>query len=440
MCSPLLVAPVPLSWSHQRYGPLKENKSLTRHPFGRFFLALAVFFAPGLGWAGGGPVFSAAGPDAAAYGEAEAYPAGSRAVPVPQASMVGHYTHFQEKFPHRIAPRAVSPSALGWADNELKLTYSFGGVTHDLSDYLSRHPVTGLLIAQDGMILYEHYQYDRNAQDAFLSQSMAKTITSLLVGIALHEGAIRSVDQPAADYVPGLAGSEYGKTPIRALLHMASGVAFKEVYDGPGDNQTLNRMLFVPGGPVTAKAVTVFNTREAPPDTRFHYAGVETEVLGLVLARAVKMPLTEYLRTRIWQPMGAEADAAWTVDHTGQEIAYCCVSAVLHDWARLGLMLAHDGAWNGKQIVPREFVLSATTPEAAFQRPGTATRFFGYGDQIWLFPGPRRQFALLGIHGQAIFVDPLSKLVLVHTAVRLKPSNDPAALELRALWAALVAR
>ena len=269
---------------------------------------------------------------------------------------------------------------------------------------------------------------------------MAKTIVGMLLGIAVHEGAIHSVDQTAADYVSTLAGTEFGKTPIRALLHMASGIAFKEVYDAPGDNQRLSQMLFTRANPGPARAVAMFNTREEPPDTRFHYAGIDTEVLGLVLTQAVKMPLTEYLRTRIWQPMGAEANAAWTIDTAGQETAFCCLNAVLRDWARVGMMLANDGAWNGRQIVPRQWVLDATTPQEPFQRPGTATPFFGYGYQTWLLPGPRRQFALLGIHGQAIFVDPAAKLVLVHTAVRLKASRDPEAVELRALWHALVAR
>jgi len=229
-------------------------------------------------------------------------------------------------------------------------------------------------------------------------------------------------------------------TPIRALLHMASGIAFTELYDQPSDNQRLGQMLFTQANPGPARAVAQFNTRERPPDTLFHYAGINTEVLGLVVTGAVKMPLADYLRTRIWQPMGAEADAAWTIDTTGQEVAYCCLNMVLRDWARLGMMLANDGAWNGRQIVPRQWVLDATTAQAPFLRPGTMTRFYGYGYQVWLLPGPRRQFAMLGIHGQTIFVDPEAKLVLVHTAVRLKASNDPAAVELLALWRALVAR
>jgi CubicO group peptidase (beta-lactamase class C family) len=265
-------------------------------------------------------------------------------------------------------------------------------------------------------------------------------VTSMLLGIAVAEGAIRSIDQPASDYVPELAGSEYGATPIRALLHMASGVAFSEVYDGADDNAKLGRMRFGSSNPGAAKALAMFNAREAAPGTRFHYASSETQVLGLVLAAAVRMPLAAYLQSRIWQPMGAEADASWVVDSRGADVASCCLNAVLRDWARFALLLAHDGAWHGRQIIPRQWVLDATSVEAPYLAPAAATRTFGYGYQVWLRPGGRRQFALLGVHGQVILVDPLAHLVLVHTAVRLKASQDPAAAELYALWQALVAR
>ncbi len=276
----------------------------------------------GSAWADEAPVFSPTGPDAAAYGAAEGYPVGGRAAPIPRVDMVGSYSHFAEKYPSRQVARADSPSVWLRATRELTLDYTYQGQTRDLPDYLSRNPTTGLLIARGDTILYEHYQYGRTDQDRMLSQSMAKTLVAMLVGIAVREGAIRSIDQPAADYVPALAGSEIGKTPIRALLHMASGVAFKEIYDAPGDSQRLSRMLFTRANPGPAQAVAQFDTREEPPDTYFHYAGLDTEALGLVVTQAVKMPLAEYLRTRIWQPMGAEADAAWTIDTTGQEVAY----------------------------------------------------------------------------------------------------------------------
>ena len=203
-------------------------------------------------------------------------------------------------------------------------------------------------------------------------------------------------------------------------------------------------MLWQRGGPGPVAAVRRFDTREVSPDTAFHYAGLNSETLGLVLAAATGMHPSDYLGSRIWQRIGTELEATWQVDASGQEATMCCISAVLRDWARFGVLLANDGAWQGQQVIPRQWVLDATTaaPGSAFA-PRVAAPFFGYGYQVWLFPplpglGPRRQFALLGIHGQAIYVDPLSKLVLVHTAVRPRASGDPMAPELIALWAALV--
>jgi CubicO group peptidase (beta-lactamase class C family) len=120
------------------------------------------------------------------------------------------------------------------------------------------------------------------------------------------------------------------------------------------------------------------------------------------------------------------------------ETAQCCLSAVARDWLRLGMLLAADGVRNEREIIPRVWVLEATTPSEPFLAPGVAARTFGYGCQTWLLPGARRQFALMGLHGQAIFVDPDTSLVLVHTAVRVASAPDPGLAELLALWRALV--
>jgi CubicO group peptidase (beta-lactamase class C family) len=387
-----------------------------------------------------GPVFSDSGPDAVNYGLARNYPVARGGAVLPQVYMVGNYSHFDTLWPSHPVAKPPEASPLRRAAQEIALSYPYQSASRSLDDYLQRNPATGLLIAKDDTILFEHYQYGRTDRDRLLSQSMAKTVTSMLLGIAVAEGAIRSIDQPASDYVPDLAGSEYGGTSIRTLLHMASGVAFTEVYDGADDNAKLARMRFGSGNPGAARALALSNTREAAAGTRFHYASSETQVLGLVLAAAVRMPLAAYLQSRVWQPMGAEADASWVVDSRGAEIASCCISATLRDWARFGLLLAHDGAWHGRQIIPRQWVLDATGVEAPYLAPGAATRTFGYGYQVWLRPGGRRQFALLGVHGQVILVDPVAHLVLVHTAVRVKASQDPTATELYALWQALVAR
>jgi CubicO group peptidase (beta-lactamase class C family) len=267
---------------------------------------------------------------------------------------------------------------------------------------------------------------------------MAKTVTSMLIGIAIAEGHIRSVDDLAATYVPGLADTEYGRTSLRDLLQMSSGVRFSETYSGRDDVARLFVETIFQESPGGVEAVKPYNQRGWPSGTIFSYASVETQVLGLVLRGAVGRPIAEYLKEKIWEPMGAEADASWLIDRSGQEATYCCLNAVLRDYARLGLLLAYDGSLRGRQLIPAAWINDATRvrDDQPHLRPGTARRYLGYGYQVWLLPGERRMFALLGAHGQAIFVDPSSRLVMVQTAVFKQPT-DPI-LEAFALWRGVV--
>ena len=397
-----------------------------------------VFSSVALGQ-GAQPMFSDGGPDADAYGKADGYPAGTT-IGRPQRFLVGNFSRLPSPS-HRVE-RAEAAWEFKRADKEVEVSFMRRGTRFaSIQDYLQRHPATGLLILKDDTILYERYQYARTDRDRFLSQSMAKTATGMLIGIAVAEGLIASLDAPAETYVPGLAGKEYGRTPIKALLHMASGVKFSENYGGDDDIAKLARGLRELKSNGQAGVIGQFNSRVVPPDTKFAYASVETEILGLVLAKATGRPAAVYLAEKIWRPIGAEADAYWMTDGAGQEMTYCCLYATLRDYARLGRLLAHDGEWNGRQIVPRQWVIDATTvkPGDKFLEPRTATPFFGYGFQTWIFPGERRMFALLGIHGQRIYIEPKSKLVMVQTAVRAKPSNDPADADTVGLWMALVA-
>jgi len=386
-----------------------------------------------------GPVFSNTGPDAEIYGAAGGFRVGTRASTSQEIYLVGTYSHFDELFASRLVPRATTPWIFKRAP-EPTISYSFNSDRLSIENYLSRNPTTGLLIAKDDTILYEHYQYARSDRDRFLSQSMAKTITAMLIGIAISEDKIKSIDDLVLAYVPDLAKTEYGKTSIKDLLHMSSGVAFTENYNGLDDVARLWGDLFGEPGKDPISSVAQFNRRVAPPGTKWHYASVETEILGLVLRAAIGRPVADYLRDKVWQAIGAEADASWAVDGTGREVTFCCFNAVLRDYARLGRLLAHDGAWEGRQLIPRQWLVDATTVRATdgYLAPRVATPFFGYGYQVWLFPGEQRRFALLGVRGQMILVDPASKLVMVHTAVRQKPSDRARNAETIALWLAVV--
>lgn len=372
-----------------------------------------------------GPRFAAGGPEADALGAAAGYPTGDRTTFYDVGSAVGSHSHMDELFPSRLVHRAPTPSRLARAA-EPRIPA--------LDDYLARSLTTGLLIARDDTILLERYQYGRSDRHRLTSWSMAKTVTAMLVGIAIAEGHIRSVDDQAATYVPELAGTEYGRTSLRHLLQMSSGVRFREDYSGNDDSITLVMNTYLLRGVGGPSAVMSFNERTAPAGTRFYYSSAESQVLGLVLRGATGRPPAEYLQSRIWQPIGAEADATWLVDNSGQEATFCCFNAVLRDYARLGLLMAHDGSWRGRQVVPAAWVKEMTSMRPGQPRPAT----FGYGYQTWILPGERRMFMFWGVRGQRIYVDPQSKLVMVNTSVHKKSVDGAALREMHALWLALV--
>ena len=307
-----------------------------------------------------------------------------------------------------------------------------GAGRFDLDGYMDRNPATGLLIARGDTILAERYQYARTDRQRLTSFSMAKTLVALLVGIAQAEGHIGSLDDPAEAHVAALRGSAYGATPLRHLLTMSSGVQFREDYDGTDDAARLSRQTI--GGQSAGGAVAArqFDTRIAPPGARWYYASAETFVLALVLRAATGSPLAAYFADRVWRKIGAEADSTWLVDRSGQEVGYMGFNAVLRDYARLGAMLAAGGQAGGQEVVPREWVAAMTRAQVP---PHATGRFFGYGYQTWVFPGGR-DFALLGVRGQAMFIDPVSGLVMVHTAVRADP-RDAGGADTVALWRAL---
>ncbi len=384
-----------------------------------------------------------AAPDEELLGKSAGYPIGTaRNWAVDERVRVGSFSHLDQILPHNTLGKSPTPSSLKSAPKPSPITYKFDNRTLTLSDFLNRQRISGLMIVKDGQVLAEHYQYDRTAQHRFISHSMAKSLVSVAVGIALAEKKIRSLDDKAAAYVSELAGSAYGETTIRNLLRMASGVKFSEVYDGKDD---LSRFSTKRAQAGTIPALLMFNEREVSVGTRFKYSSAETVALVAVLKSTTGESISKYLAERLWQPMGAEADATWTIARSdGFENGSGRFNAVLRDYARLGALLAADGAANGKQIVPKDYLLEATDwhrHPPAF-RPNKATAYFGYGYQFWTYPGTKRRFALLGVYGQSIFVDPELKLVLVITAVTKNASvaKDSLARERDALWRGLVGR
>ncbi|WP_291867016.1 serine hydrolase [Bradyrhizobium sp.] len=385
---------------------------------------------------------AAAAPDEEQLGKRAGYPIGTRANWFYDESVrVGSFSNLDRLLPHYTLKRAARPLPLPAAADAATIEYRFENRTLTLDDFLARQRVTGLLLIKDGEVLFERYQYGRHPAHRFVSHSMAKSIVSIAVGMALAEGKIASLDDAVGKYVPELSGVPYGDTSIRNVLRMSSGVPFSEVYDG---NDDLGRFTLARNTHGSIAALRMFGTREAEQGIRFHYASSETVILAVLLRAVTGVTLSEYLTDRLWQPLGAEADATWVKTSDGTEAGAGSFNAILRDYGRLGVLLANDGAVAGRQIVPKDYLLEATDwrlqPDAF--APRRATRFFGYGYQFWTFPGDKRRFALLGVYGQSIFIDPELKLVMVVTAAARNASvgKESFGPERSAVWRGIIGK
>ena len=362
---------------------------------------------------------------------------------------VGSFTH-QAEIPdifggavNTMQP-AAAPLVLPKVDQEPLYKWAVQGQSGiNIDDYLKRQRVMALLVIKDGVIQVERYQYDRDSNQRFLSNSMAKTLTAMGVGIALRERRIRSIDDLAEVYAPKLTGTLYGQTTIRNLLRMSSGAKFEELYNGADDLARYGAASYREGASGGAKVIT---ERMYPQGTVFNYASAETDMLALILQGATGETVSAYLQSRLWQPMGASSSGLWRADSTGLERASGNFNATARDYARLGVLLGNDGRRMDRpelgEIIPRDFLVEATDWKRhppAFA-PKKATPYYGYGYQVWTFPGANRRFALLGVYGQAIFVDPAQKLVLVHLAANATAKSGQTSMgrELGALWYGLV--
>jgi CubicO group peptidase (beta-lactamase class C family) len=381
-------------------------------------------------------------PDEGRLGKPQNYPLGNAFTWYNNPNRVGAWSalHTVPYIQTRLVSKAAEVKPLPKAAQSPSITYRYRNLSYTLAEYLERQRATGLLILKNGEIVAEHYRYGRQDDARFLSFSMAKSVTALLVGAALERGSITSLDDTTEKYVKTLTGSPYGATTVRQFLRMSSGLTFSERYDGSDDIARLSRASAgAPGAGTPVDVLRSIADRHSPAGQKFVYASAETDVLGRILTAATGKNMGELTREWLWQPMGAEHDAYWRIGADGQEQAYGAFNASLRDWARLGLLLANDGKVGDRQIVPRDYLLDATDPTHqpdAF-KPRKATPYFGYGYQFWLMPMKERTFAFQGIHGQTLYIQPSTGIVMVLTSVWEQASGrqDPQPYEERdALW------
>jgi len=258
---------------------------------------------------------------------------------------------------------------------------------------------------QDGKVRLERYGLGFDASGRWTSFSVAKSITSTLVGAALADGHIRSMDDKVSDYIPQMKGSAYDDVSIRQLLTMTSGVRWNESYGDP--NSDVARFDKQPAEEGVESLVSYLRRlpREAPAGTRWNYSTGETNLVGILLAQAVGRPISEYLSEKVWKPAGMEQPATWILSRTGREISGCCIQASTRDFARFGLFVLEGARAGGRSILPDGWLAEATGERVATGQPGR-----GYGYQWWTYADG--SYAARGIFGQGIFIDPRRRLVI----------------------------
>lgn len=318
------------------------------------------------------------------------------------------FAHFDQIFPARDVPhgRRVRdlPKGMGIP------AFAPGGQKEkDLEAFITNQKVAGLLILQNGKVRLERYTLGFSEADRWTSQSVAKSVTSTLVGAAIKDGYIKSINDPVTQYLPGLKGSAYDSVTIRQLLTMTSGVRWNENYADP--NSDIVRFYTSPVDSGMDEAVSYMRKlpRVAGPGKKWVYSTGETHLLGSLVSAATKQNLSGYLSSKIWAPYGMEAKATWTTGRTKEELAGCCLQMKLRDFGRFGQFILEGARIKGKSILPDDWLQTATHTQIPLW-PG-----WGYGYLWWTLNDGT--FRALGIHGQMIYIDPARHLVVVVNSV-----------------------
>lgn len=339
---------------------------------------------------------------------------------------VENFRNMRQYFPTRLVRRGEKTFTFSQRPRALPETYEYMGQEKPVADLLELTDTTGLLVVQDDHIVFEEYWRGNDASTRWISWSVAKSFISALVGIALEEGKIRSIEDAITDYVPELIGSGYEGVRIKDILQMSSGVRWDETYSDP--NSDINRMgrTFALGTSFDDFAATMEPHQE--PGTFHRYASMDTQVLGMLLVRTTRQTISDYLSEKLWQPLGMEHDAYFLTDESGMELAMGGLNATLRDYAKFGRLYLRGGNWEGKQLVPEKWVRASISPDAPHLMPGNnpaSNSPWGYGYQWWVPTDPDGEFMAVGIYNQFIYVYPKKQLVIVKTSANHLYATDP---------------
>ena len=302
----------------------------------------------------------------------------------------------------------------------------------DMDAFMQSQNAAAVVVVHDGEIVLEEYGLGFDAMGKWTSFSVAKSLTSTLVGAALQDGNIDSLDDSVSTYLPDMRGSAYDDVTVRQLLTMSSGVRWSEDYSDPESD--VARFAEHETAEEGVDALVDYMRRlprEAEPGTRWQYNTGETNLIGVLVREATGRNLADYLSEKVWAPFGMEQDATWILSNSGSEISGCCIQAATRDMARFGLFALGGGVADGTRVVPEGWFEQATAP--AFET-GRFDR--GYGYQWWTYPGDA--YAASGLFGQGIFVDPVRDLIIAtNSNWRQSTGDDGTGAERNRFYAAV---
>ncbi len=335
---------------------------------------------------------------------------------------VENFRHVERIMPSKAIHRSGERFRFPVDIRDLNETYEFKGETKSVEDFLEETVTTGFLVVKDDRIVTERYFLGATEETTFTSMSVVKSFVSALVGIAIDDGLIESVDRPITDYVPKLKGSGYDGVPIKHVLQMSSGVKFDEEYDNQfSDINMMFLEVFGLGRSLDDYMASL--EPQSPSGVTSYYRSCDTQALAMLISSVTGKTVSEYLEEKIWSRIGMEYDAFWSTDDFGTEIAFAFLNAALRDYAKFGTLYLHSGNWNGEQIVSESWTRESVVPDNPNLQPGEKPEgfetfgTFGYQYQWWIPDNPDEEFMALGVWGQFIYVNRKENLVVVKTSV-----------------------
>lgn len=301
--------------------------------------------------------------------------------------------------------------------------YQFDNKTKQTEDFFVETDTAGLLVLKDGAIRHERYALTGGRDVRWISWSVSKSIISALVGIAVEEGLISSIDDPISNYISVLPGSAYEGVSIKNVLMMCSGARWKEDYSDPTSD--IMRLGAVMGGMSTLDEFVAGMVAQSKPGEVCRYNSGDTQALGYLLAAATKKSITDYMQEKLFEPLGMTSPGYWILDRVGREMAFAGVNLTARDFARIGELFRNGGVWLGKQLVPKSWVrdsIASNVPNHPIV--GGHPVPMGYGYQWWIPEGENSEFSAIGIYNQFVYVDPSRGIVIVKLSSNRKYGMD----------------